>query len=71
MDREATQLALSGAVVGGVVPFLVGLVLVGGLIWAVWWGRRVRAQEPGPPRPEDHRGGRRAAGSAGPRRRVS
>ncbi|MGW3422972.1 DUF6479 family protein [Streptomyces phaeochromogenes] len=53
MDSEATQLAVSGAVVGGVVPFLVGLVLVGGLIWAVWWGRRSRAQEPGPPRPDE------------------
>ncbi|MFD3380374.1 MULTISPECIES: DUF6479 family protein [unclassified Streptomyces] len=53
MDNDTTQLALSGAVVGGVVPFLVGVVLVGGLIWAVWWGRRIRSQEPGPPRPED------------------
>lgn len=53
MDNDTTQLALSGAVVGGVVPFLVGVVIVGALIWAVWWGRRIRAQEPGPPRPEE------------------
>ncbi len=53
MDNDTTQLALSGAVVGGVVPFLVGVVIVGALIWAVWWGRRIRSQEPGPPRPDE------------------
>ncbi|MGH4031757.1 DUF6479 family protein [Actinomycetota bacterium Odt1-20B] len=34
-------------------PLAVGLVLVGGLIWAVRLGRRVRRREPGPPLPED------------------
>ena len=53
MDINTTHLALSGAAVGGVVPFLVGIVIVGGLIWAVWWGRRTRSRQPAPPRPEE------------------
>lgn len=53
MDIDTTQLALSGAVMGGVVPFLVGVVIVGALILAVWWGRRIRSREPAPPRPEE------------------
>ncbi|MFS8201572.1 DUF6479 family protein [Streptomyces sp. CWNU-52B] len=48
-----TPLAASGAAVGAIVPFLVGVVLVGGLIWAVWWGRRQRSRQPAPPRPEE------------------
>ncbi|WP_328773762.1 DUF6479 family protein [Streptomyces sp. NBC_00286] len=53
MDIVTTRLALDSAVAGGVVPFLVGLIVVGGLIWAVVRGRRIRAREPAPPRPED------------------
>ncbi|MBV1940261.1 hypothetical protein KUF83_27385 [Streptomyces sp. BV286] len=53
MDFIATPLAVSGSAVGGIVPFLVGVVLVGGLIWAVWWGRRLRSRESAPPRPEE------------------
>ncbi|MFD6288175.1 DUF6479 family protein [Streptomyces sp. NPDC060205] len=53
MDFNATPLAASGAAVGGIVPFLIGVILVGGLIWAVVWGRRQRSRQPAPPRPEE------------------
>ncbi|WP_033319804.1 DUF6479 family protein [Streptomyces yerevanensis] len=53
MDIVTTRLAVSSAVMGGVVPFLVGLVIVGALIWAVWRGRRIRAREPAPPHPDE------------------
>ncbi|MFC7309584.1 DUF6479 family protein [Streptomyces monticola] len=43
----------ANAFVGGIAPFLVGLIVAGALIWAVWLGLRVRRREPGPPRPEE------------------
>ncbi|WP_413755685.1 DUF6479 family protein [Streptomyces sp. MMBL 11-3] len=53
MDYNATPLAASGSAVGGIVPFLIGVIVVGGLIFAVYFGRRQRAKEPAPPRPEE------------------
>jgi hypothetical protein len=51
VTTQLAQLALSSTVLGGVVPFLVGVVIVGVLIWAVSRGRRIREREPAPPRP--------------------
>ncbi|MFF7531701.1 DUF6479 family protein [Streptomyces bobili] len=55
MDTLATTvLAASGKSVLATVAFVVvGVVLVGGLIWAFRLGARIRSREPAPPRPED------------------
>ncbi|MGA4847453.1 DUF6479 family protein [Streptomyces sp. G5(2025)] len=38
---------------GGLLPFLAGLCIAALLVWAVWFGVRVRNREQVPPRPED------------------
>lgn len=55
MDTIASAyLAASGKSALAVVAFIVvGVVLVGALIWAVRLGIRVRRREPGPPRPHE------------------
>ncbi|WP_221356084.1 DUF6479 family protein [Streptomyces beigongshangae] len=53
MDYNVTPLAASGSAEGGIVPFLIGIIVVGGLIFAVSWGRRQRSKQPPPPRPEE------------------
>ncbi|AKH86295.1 hypothetical protein AA958_33310 [Streptomyces sp. CNQ-509] len=41
------------ALAAGLLPFLLGLVVVAVLIGAVWLGIRIRSGEPAPPRPEE------------------
>ncbi|MCX4910915.1 DUF6479 family protein [Streptomyces sp. NBC_00878] len=53
MDTFGWDLAVPNEIVAGSAPFVVGLLITAMLIVAVWWGMRVRAREPGPPRPED------------------
>ncbi|MFF3846747.1 DUF6479 family protein [Streptomyces sp. NPDC002328] len=55
MDTIASAyLAASGKSALAVVAFIVvGVVLVGALIWAVRLGIRVRRREPGPPQPHE------------------
>ncbi|WP_338899931.1 DUF6479 family protein [Streptomyces sp. TG1A-60] len=53
MDMEWTDIAIEEGVLGGIAPFLAGLVVVAMLIGAFWLGARVRAREPRPPRPEE------------------
>ncbi|BCL32606.1 DUF6479 family protein [Streptomyces aurantiacus] len=58
MESFGRDGAIPHEVVAGSAPFvlgplLVGLVVTAMLIGAVWWGMRVRAREPGPPRPEE------------------
>ncbi|WP_151477952.1 DUF6479 family protein [Streptomyces albicerus] len=53
MDTFGWDVAVSNEVVAGTAPFVVGVVIAAMLVAAVWWGMRVRAQEPGPPRPEE------------------
>ncbi|MFE9675538.1 DUF6479 family protein [Streptomyces sp. NPDC006259] len=49
-----TVLAASGRSVLATVGFvLVGVALVGGLIWAFRLGAKIRSREPAPPRPEE------------------
>ncbi|MCF3122445.1 hypothetical protein IPZ68_22465 [Streptomyces arenae] len=38
---------------GGLAPFLAGLGVAVLLVWAVWFGIRVRRREQPPPRPQD------------------
>lgn len=54
MDSFGREIAIPHEVVAGSAPFVVGLLITAMLVAAVWWGMRVRAREPGPPRPEDH-----------------
>ncbi|MGP4048243.1 DUF6479 family protein [Streptomyces sp. 2A115] len=53
MDTFGRGIAIPNEVVAGLAPFVVGLLITAMLIAAVWWGMRVRAREPGPPRPEE------------------
>ncbi|MFF8970054.1 DUF6479 family protein [Streptomyces sp. NPDC014995] len=54
MDTIATAyLAATGSALASVAFVVVGLVLVGGLIWAFRLGFRVRRREPAPPRPQE------------------
>lgn len=50
MDTSHWQLALDGARV--FMP-IIGVVVVAALIAAFAWGRRLRAHQPAPPRPEE------------------
>ncbi|MBA2947528.1 hypothetical protein H1D24_17375 [Streptomyces sp. PSKA28] len=43
----------TNSLLSGIAPFLMGLVIVGVLIAAVWLGIRVRNRESAPPRPEE------------------
>ncbi|MFW6690571.1 DUF6479 family protein [Streptomyces sp. MAR4 CNX-425] len=53
-DSQRTAPAVAAdAVTAGLLPFLLGLVLVAVLVGAVWLGIRIRSREPAPPRPED------------------
>ncbi|WBB61148.1 DUF6479 family protein [Streptomyces sp. WMMC500] len=45
--------AAADAVTAGLLPFLIGLLVVAVLIGAVWLGIRIRSREPAPPRPEE------------------
>ncbi|MFE7646872.1 DUF6479 family protein [Streptomyces phaeoluteigriseus] len=55
MDTFATTvLAASGRSALATVAFVVvGVALVGGLIWAFRLGAKIRSREPAPPRPEE------------------
>ncbi|MEV0223209.1 DUF6479 family protein [Streptomyces sp. NPDC050704] len=53
MDTFGREIAIPHEVVAGLAPFVVGVLITAMLIAAVWFGMRVRAREPGPPRPED------------------
>ncbi|MGV9556883.1 DUF6479 family protein [Streptomyces sp. NPDC003401] len=55
MDTTAAAvLAASGKSALATVAFVVvGVALVGGLIWAFRLGARIRSREPAPPRPEE------------------
>jgi hypothetical protein len=53
MNMEWTDIAAERSVMGGIAPFLAGLVVVGMLVGALWLGARVRAREPRRPRPEE------------------
>ncbi|WP_326799997.1 DUF6479 family protein [Streptomyces sp. NBC_01808] len=48
---RASGTAADTAVTAGLLPFLLGLVVVAVLIGAVWFGIRIRSREPAPPRP--------------------
>ncbi|MET8013778.1 DUF6479 family protein [Streptomyces sp. NPDC005271] len=50
MYAYATDLAVARDLLIGTGPFIVGAVIVVVLIAAVWWGIRIRAREPEPPR---------------------
>ncbi|GAA2679167.1 DUF6479 family protein [Streptomyces aculeolatus] len=64
---RAAGRAADAAVTAGLLPFLLGLVVVAVLIGAVWLGIRVRSREPAPPRPEDQP----RPPASGPVRRVT
>lgn len=64
---RAAGRAADAAVTPGLLPFLLGLVVVAVLIGAVWLGIRVRSREPAPPRPEDQP----RPPASGPIRRVT
>ncbi|MBM7172287.1 hypothetical protein JQK87_28630 [Streptomyces sp. G44] len=51
-DLSVEQLAASPPL-GGLLPFLAGLCIAALLVWAVWFGVRVRNREQVPPRAED------------------
>ncbi|MGV9881361.1 DUF6479 family protein [Streptomyces sp. NPDC003006] len=51
-DLSVEHLAAS-APLGGLLPFLVGVAIAALLVWAVWFGVRVRDREQLPPRPQD------------------
>ncbi|MFD4631760.1 DUF6479 family protein [Streptomyces sp. NPDC058284] len=51
-DLSVGHLA-AGVPGGGLAPFLVGLGIAALLVWAVWFGIRVRGREQRPPRPEE------------------
>ncbi|MER5177414.1 DUF6479 family protein [Streptomyces sp. NPDC002896] len=55
LDTTAPGLDTTAAnpLLGGIVPFVIGLVIVAVLIAAVWLGIRVRDRESAPPRPEE------------------
>ncbi|MFD3515894.1 DUF6479 family protein [Streptomyces sp. NPDC058657] len=53
IEHAEVELAASRDLLVGIAPFLVGLVLVGILIGAVWLGIRVKKREPAAPRPEE------------------
>ncbi|MGY5124955.1 DUF6479 family protein [Streptomyces nigrescens] len=46
------QLA-AGSGTSGILLAIVGVLVVAVLLAAFVWGRRIKAREPGPPRPED------------------
>lgn len=46
-------MAAERSVLGGIAPFLAGVVVVGVLVGALWLGARIRAREPRRPRPEE------------------
>lgn len=52
-STTVTGLAADNDYVIGIVPFVVGLVVVAMLIGAVWWGLVRRRREPPPPRPDE------------------
>ncbi|GHE45822.1 hypothetical protein GCM10018785_14370 [Streptomyces longispororuber] len=53
-DASSDVSVLAGSVpLGGLAPFLIGLVVAVALTWAVWLGIRVRRREPARPRPEE------------------
>ncbi|MFD4576263.1 DUF6479 family protein [Streptomyces sp. NPDC058417] len=49
----ATLAAAGKSALATVAFVVVGVVLVGGLIWAFRLGARIRSREPAPPRPEE------------------
>ncbi|MDX2695258.1 hypothetical protein Sipo8835_02865 [Streptomyces ipomoeae] len=53
MNMEWTYMAAERSVLGGIAPFLAGVVVVGVLVGALWLGARVRAREPRRPLPEE------------------
>ncbi|TLS47884.1 hypothetical protein FE633_02660 [Streptomyces montanus] len=53
MDTFGRGLAIPPEVAAVALPLGAGLTITLMLIAAVWLGKRVRAREPGPPRPED------------------
>jgi hypothetical protein len=55
MRTDMQTLAIEKAFLVGIGPLILGLAVVGGLVFAVWLGIRIRDREPEPPRPEDQR----------------
>lgn len=49
---QSIDLAARGHLIG-IAPFIVGIIVAGGLIAAVVLGRRIRRREPPTPRPEE------------------
>lgn len=52
-DTVLAALAAERDLLVGIGPFVLGLLITGALIGAVWLGIRIRRREPPPPRPED------------------
>lgn len=53
MDTEWTYIAAERSVLGGIAPFVAGVVVVAMLLGALWLGSRVRARESLRPRPDE------------------
>ena len=53
MDTADVDLAVTRDLWIGLGPWLLGLVVVGGLVLAFWFGLRRTEREPGPPDPRD------------------
>jgi hypothetical protein len=54
MNHEHWDLALTNAAYGTIGALVGGLVIAGGLVWAVPLGIRMRRGEPGPPEAHEH-----------------
>ncbi|MFF3413993.1 DUF6479 family protein [Streptomyces sp. NPDC002698] len=53
MKATYWEIALQDAAFGMLGAFAGGLLIVGGLVWAVRLGIKARRREPGPPRPHE------------------
>lgn len=53
MKMEWASFAAERSVLGGIAPFIAGVVIVAMLIGAIWLGARIRAREPRRPLPEE------------------
>ncbi|MFK4148845.1 DUF6479 family protein [Streptomyces sp. NPDC004065] len=53
MTTASLDIAAAQDASTGVLPFVIGLVVVALLLGAFWMGSRIRRREPAPPRPEE------------------